>query len=188
MDKTYRVNEIFYSLQGEGMHTGVPAVFVRFSGCNLQCAFCDTDFQHYQELTAEEILTAVRALCEDKHALVVLTGGEPSLQVDTELLDCLHGLGMTICMETNGTRPLPAGLDWVTCSPKEGSKVLIEAADEVKVVYTGHDPEIWHRQIKAKHYLLQPCSCENTQEVIGYILQHPCWRLSLQTHKYTAIR
>lgn len=188
MERTYRINEIFYSLQGEGVHTGRPAVFVRFSGCNLQCPFCDTDFSRFTAMTADNIVAAVAECCHDSNAMIVLTGGEPSLQVDEPLLDALHRLGMTIAIETNGTHPLPVGIDWVTCSPKEGSRVVLDSADEVKVVLTGNDPELWRRTIRAQHYLLQPCSCRNTGQVVEYILQHPWWRLSLQTHKYLEIQ
>lgn len=188
MSKTYRVNEIFYSLQGEGYHTGYPAVFVRFSGCNLRCPFCDTDFSTYSEMTAEEIASAVQHLSADSHVLIILTGGEPSLQADELLLSTLHSTGKRICMETNGTRPLPAGIDWITCSPKEGSRVVIPFANELKIVYQHQDVEQWAEHIPSTHLYLQPCSCQNTADVIDYILRHPHWHLSLQTHKYIDIR
>lgn len=188
----YRVNEIFYSLQGEGFHSGTPALFVRLSGCNLACPFCDTDFSSFEEMTAEEIVSRGRELlceCGCRVPLVVLTGGEPSLQADTALCAALsEAFGAEISIETNGTHPLPEGIDWVTCSPKEGSEVVLREANEVKVVFTGQDVEHWHKSIRAQHYFLQPCSCGNTAEVISYILAHPHWRLSLQTHKYTGIR
>ena len=112
--KTYRINEIFYSLQGEGRHTGRAAVFVRFSGCNLKCPFCDTDFKAYRELTVDDIIAAVSEwrAC----GFVVLTGGEPSLQVDESLIEALHHEGFYIAIETNGTCPLPSAIDWVTLS------------------------------------------------------------------------
>ncbi len=194
MARTYRINEIFYSLQGEGFHSGTPAVFVRFSGCNLACPFCDTDFASYEEITAEQIVERVAALLPEETSslrspILVLTGGEPALQVDAELLESLHtSLSLPIHIETNGTLPLPDGIDWITCSPKEGSKVVIQEASEVKVVYTGQSPEKWTETIRAQHYFLQPCSCANTEEVVKYILDHPWWRLSLQTHKYIGIR
>lgn len=192
MATTYRVNEIFYSLQGEGFHSGTPAVFVRFSGCNLACPFCDTDFAAFSEMTAEAIADRVEALLPEQKrsaAIIVLTGGEPALQVDAALLAELHSrLPLPIHIETNGTHPLPAGIDWVTCSPKAGSEVVLKEADEVKVVYTGTSPEPWHDAIRARQYFLQPCSCANTEAVVSYILAHPWWRLSLQTHKYTGIR
>ena len=217
----YRINEIFYSLQGEGYHTGTPAVFVRFSGCNLRCPFCDTDFADYMEMSAEAIVRAVKSLIpftlhskpstlnsqrsphnpQPKQAgtpaypgsqsstIIVLTGGEPALQVDTHLLSALHTTGMPICIETNGTLALPDGIDWVTCSPKLGTRLAISHADELKVVLTEEtNPEQWLQLIQAKHHFLQPCSCQNTDQVIRYILCHPQWRLSLQTHKYLHIQ
>lgn len=188
----YRVNEIFYSLQGEGANTGTPAVFVRFSGCNLSCFFCDTDFTSYTEMSVEDIVSAVSAF---PARLVVLTGGEPSLQVDRKLVDALHAVNKYLAIETNGTRPLPEGIDFVTISPKETGKIVLQGADEVKVVYIGQDVERYTAWISAPRYFLQPC-CEvkngvqtdNREEVIQYILEHPHWRLSLQTHKILNIR
>ena len=185
---SYRVNEIFYSLQGEGYHTGQAAVFVRLSGCNLRCPFCDTDFSTYTEMTADEIVAEVQRLVPAPQVLVILTGGEPSLQVDEALTAALHTTGKRICMETNGTHPLPAGIDWITCSPKEGSRIVLPHADELKIVYQNQDVEQWAKQIPATHLYLQPCSCQNTEAVIAYILAHPHWHLSLQTHKYLSIR
>ena len=184
----YRINEIFYSLQGEGFHTGRPAVFVRFAGCNLHCAFCDTDFSRSEPMTAAEIARRVFAYSTHPDTLIVLTGGEPSLQVDDELLDALHAHSQTVAIETNGTHPLPEAIDWITVSPKQDSTVVLTQADEVKVVYEGQNVEHWLTAIKAKHYFIQPCSCANTGKVVEYILQHPQWRLSLQTHKYIHIQ
>ena len=189
----YRVNEIFYSLQGEGRWTGTPMVFVRLSGCNLHCPFCDTDHSASTPMTAEEILSAVR---EKGPACgrICLTGGEPALQVDAPLVEAFHGAGYRIHIETNGTRPLPPGIDWVTLSPKtdvpglrgDGS-VVLERADELKLVYTGGDVSRW-ASFPATVHSLQPCSCANTAEVIRYLLSHPEWTLSLQTHKYLNIQ
>ena len=142
----YRVNEIFYSLQGEGFWTGTPMVFVRFSGCNLRCPFCDTDHREGRPMRVEEIVQAVRAAGSCKR--VCLTGGEPLLQLDRELVDALHQAGYTLHLETNGTRPVPEGVDWVTLSPKEdfvsGGKVVVEKADELKLVLApGTDPAKW---------------------------------------------
>lgn len=184
----YRINELFLSLQGEGFHTGRPAVFIRFSGCNLRCPFCDTEFASYTEMTKEDIVRRVQELSEDRRVLIVLTGGEPTLQVDEALTRELHATGKTITIETNGTHPIPAGIDWVTCSPKEASQVCLSKANEVKVVFLGQDVERWYEAIHAEHYYLQPCSCSNTQEVVGYLIHHPWWRLSLQTHKYLNIQ
>ncbi|MBR3287037.1 MAG: radical SAM protein [Bacteroidales bacterium] len=209
MARRYRINEIFFSLQGEGFHAGKPAVFVRFSGCNLACPFCDTDFSVSREMTAEEIAQEVAGCGEPR--IIVLTGGEPALQVDESLLEALKKrVPVPIHIETNGTRLLPAGIDWVTCSPKQGSEVVLKQADEVKVVFTetASDAdsdsdfdagsgdwtaaerlvEPWRDIITATHYFLQPCSCANETLVVKYILAHPWWRLSLQMHKYIGIR
>lgn len=188
----YRINEIFYSLQGEGAHTGRPAVFVRFSGCNLRCPWCDTDFAAYTEMTAEQIVAAIAVY---PARFVVLTGGEPSLQADDALIEALHRAGWTIAIETNGTHILPMGIDWVTVSPKEGARLALSQADEVKVVFTGQDVERYVSLIHADSYRLQPCSTEkdgrrtdNAQDVIRYCLEHPHWTLSLQTHKLLNIQ
>lgn len=179
-----KINEIFYSLQGEGFHTGIPAVFVRFSGCNLRCGFCDTRHETGVEMSDEEILAAVQKYpCRT----VILTGGEPGLWVDEALVDALHRIGKYVCIETNGTRELPSGIDWVTCSPKENAPVRLKRMDEVKVVYVGQDVSAY-LSLPASHYFLQPCSCQNTAEVVAYILEHPQWRLSLQTHKLIHIQ
>lgn len=131
-----KINEIFYSLQGEGFHTGTPAVFIRFSGCNLKCSFCDTQHEEGVLMSDEEILDAVG---EYPATTVILTGGEPSLWIDREFVDRLHRIGKYVCIETNGTRALPDNIDWVTCSPKQGAKPVISRMDEVKVVYEGQD-------------------------------------------------
>lgn len=185
--KTYRIHEIFYSLQGEGFFTGCPSVFIRFSGCNLHCSFCDTDFASYTEMTAQEIRTAVQALTLDARVHIVLTGGEPTLQLDESLLDTLHETGKMICLETNGTKIPPLGIDWLTCSPKQDATISIPYCDELKVVFTQQDVELWRMELPATHLYLQPCSCANTEEVVSYIKQHPWWHLSLQTHKYIHI-
>lgn len=179
-----KINEIFYSLQGEGFHTGTPALFIRFSGCNLKCPFCDTQHEEGRWMDDEEIW-AEAAACSAQ--MVILTGGEPSLWIDDALIDGLHRLGKYVCIETNGTRKVPAGIDWVTCSPK-GEPVVLDWIDEVKVVFTGEEDVEVYRRLPAKQYYLQPCSCRNTEEVVDYILKHPAWRLSLQTHKWIQIR
>ncbi len=173
-----KINEIFYSLQGEGFHTGTPAVFIRFSGCNLKCSFCDTRHEDGTLMSDEEILQAVSAYPSN---VVILTGGEPSLWIDQAFIDLLHQAGKYICIETNGTNPLPEGIDWVTCSPK-GAPLRLTHIDEIKVVYTGQDLTTY-ANLEASWHFLQPCSCQNTKEVVEYILHHPLWRLSLQTHK-----
>ena len=182
--KQYSVNSIFYSIQGEGYNTGIAAVFVRFSGCNLQCSFCDTNFSSHRLMTAEEIAEESKQYDCD---FVVLTGGEPSLQADDNLITALHLSGFRIAIETNGTHKLATGIDWITCSPKENSKVVLKEVNELKVVYVGQDVEKWRKQIKAEHYFLQPCSQQNTPQVVEYILQHNHWRLSVQTQKYIGI-
>ncbi len=178
-----KINEIFYRLQGEGFHTGTPAVFVRFSGCNLKCPFCDTQHESGTMMSDEQI---VQHILQFPARTVILTGGEPSLWIDTAFIQRLHAAGLYVCIETNGTRALPEGIDWVTCSPKDGGEVVLTRMDEVKVVYQGQDITAYE-QMPAIHFFLQPCSCQNTSETVACILQHPKWRLSLQTHKYIGI-
>ena len=207
----YRIHEIFYTLQGEGAHSGIPAVFVRFSGCNLKCPWCDTEFTDYTEMSAAEIVASALELYDvpnERRKMCVLTGGEPSLQVDRPLLDALHNAGFYICIETNGTRPLPEGIDWITCSPKAvGRHLALRRVNEVKVVYTGeYDPEVWRSQLEAEHWLLQPLRYtgewllehavdeweddrnDNLDDTVRYILSHPFWRLSVQLHKIVGLR
>lgn len=192
-----RVNEIFYSLQGEGHHTGTPAVFVRLSGCNLRCPFCDTEHLAGTEMNEEEI--AARA-AEWPSPWVVVTGGEPSLSLTPSLVDALHHRGKSVAVETNGTRPLPHNVDWVTLSPKElyvgeAGHVVLDRADEIKVVYDGeHEPDTYSH-IAAPWRYLQPCDTGDpmrnriiVQQTIAYVKAHPLWRLSLQTHKLLNIR
>ena len=181
-----RINEIFYSLQGEGRHTGRPAVFVRFSGCNLKCNFCDTDFSEYREMTDEEILAA---LSQYPSHFVVLTGGEPTLQVDDALVALLHANGYEVAMESNGTKEPPAGIDWLTVSPK--GRIVVKRCQELKVLFKDSPMiDIDTIDVSADYYYLQPCDigddAENRQimqRCIDYIKLHPQWRLSLQTHK-----
>ncbi len=182
--KKYHVNEIFYSLQGEGYYTGTPAVFLRFSGCNRACSFCDTDFHSFREMTAEEIADAVSAF-PARH--LVATGGEPLLQLDCELLRQLKLKGFYVQVETNGSCPVPTGVDWVTCSPKD-APWCVDRIDELKIVYQGQDVEELARLLAAPRLFLQPCSGLNTAETVAYILAHPHWRLSLQTHKLIDIQ
>lgn len=191
-----RINEIFCSLQGEGAFTGRAAVFIRLSGCNLACGFCDTKHQTYEEYTKEEILREI-ADFQSKH--IVFTGGEPSLQLDAETLHFFKLHGYYIQVETNGTIKLPFNVDWVTCSPKDAfcrnAEIRQEKIDEVKVVFDcGTDPEKY-LSIPAKLYFLQPCDVgdieknENiTQQCVEYILAHPQWGLSLQTQKILKVR
>lgn len=179
-----KVNEIFYSLQGEGYYTGTAAVFIRFCGCNLRCDFCDTSFEEGEWMSDEEIAKEI-----DRYPArhIVLTGGEPGLSVTPDFIRLLKSLGKYIQIETNGTCALPEGIDWITCSPKPGGRVVITRPHELKVVYLEQDPEQYDF-IEAQEYYLQPCSGQNTEAVIEYIKSHPKWKLSLQTHKYLNIR
>lgn len=184
-----RINEIFYSLQGEGLRTGVPAVFVRFAGCNMRCSFCDTDFRDYTELTDEEI---VATAAQYPARYVVLTGGEPALQVDAALVDRFHAAGFVVAIETNGTVAPPHNVDWVTCSPK--GDVVLRRCDELKCLYDGQS-EPYCPDIEARYRLLQPIDSGDeernhdiTAACVAYVKSHPQWRLSLQTHKLIGIR
>ena len=189
-----KITEIFYSLQGEGRYTGTPAVFIRLAGCNLRCWFCDTDFTHYEEMTEDDI---VRRVDDYPTEYVVITGGEPTLQLTPSLVEKLHRAGKYVMMETNGTHPLPDGcdIDWVTCSPK-GAPIRLQHIDELKVVYEGPEQDMTvYDSIAATEYRLQPCDTGDPQRnidiqraTIDYILRHPRWRLSLQTHKLLNIQ
>lgn len=189
-----RVNEIFYSLQGEGFYAGTPAVFVRFSGCNLKCPFCDTLHDDFVEMSEEDIMQEV-AKHPARH--VVITGGEPALQLTSSLVDRLHAAGKYVQIETNGTVSLSAGcsVDWVTCSPKY-RPVRLEHIDELKVVFTSSELDMsQYDGFSAKVYCLQPCDVGDREanarilnEAISYCLAHPKWRLSLQTHKMINVR
>jgi 7-carboxy-7-deazaguanine synthase (Cx14CxxC type) len=210
----YLVKEIFYSLQGEGTQAGRPAVFCRFSGCNLWtgresqrhravCQFCDTDFVgtdgerggHYR--LPADLAAAVRSTWPagggpGARPFVVCTGGEPLLQLDEPAIDALRAAGFEVAVETNGTRPEPAGLDWICVSPKAGAPLVIDRADECKLVYPqeGAPPEAFESR-GFPRLLLQPMDGpdreRNTRLAIEYCLAHPRWRLSLQMHKYLGI-
>lgn len=205
----FKVNEIFYSLQGEGRNTGRAAVFIRFAGCNLRCSFCDTEFDSYREMSAEEIVDAISVW---PSRFVVLTGGEPTLQVDDAFVDLLHQHGYEVAMESNGTRPAPRNLDWLTVSPKDWWKASggwwtehRSRINEVKIVFdedtparlsSTHNPQlIIQNSNPITLYSLQPCDTGDAERnarilhlCIEYIKQHPQWRLSLQTHKLVGIR
>ncbi len=193
-----RVNEIFYSIQGEGARSGEAAVFIRLSGCNLNCAFCDTEHQSYQEMTEEEIVGQA-ALYPAR--LVVITGGEPTLQLTESIVDKLHLAGKTVAIETNGTRPVPGNVDWITVSPKaaflgEKARPVIKNAKEVKIVIDDiHEYEDPTFGIKADYYCAQPCDTGDdtrNSDIIGrcvrFVMQNPQWRLSIQTHKILGVR
>lgn len=195
----HKINEIFYSLQGEGRHAGEAATFVRFSGCNLRCPFCDTRHEEGREMTVEEIVEEVG---KNPAPLVVLTGGEPSLWLTSELIDALHDLGKYLSVETNGTHPLPPGIDWITLSPKSGmadggERIVIPRADEIKVVNIGQPLasyfEMSQRDAATLMYL-QPCYVNNPAEyarnvadTVAQVLADPRWRLSAQLHRYLSI-
>ena len=193
-----RVNEIFHSLQGEGHFTGMPAIFVRLSGCNLKCDFCDTDHQPYSEMTEESIVARVSAY---NATHVVITGGEPTMQLTATLVEMLHAAGKYVQIETNGTIPLDDDLlndiDWITCSPKYGKTPTIQRIDELKVIYDYRDTTAIEKldTVNASQYYLQPCdrgepeyNAANVESCVAYILEHPKWRLSLQTHKILSIK
>jgi 7-carboxy-7-deazaguanine synthase len=208
----YSVKEIFYTLQGEGAQAGRPAVFCRFAGCNLwsgreadreaaTCNFCDTDFVGTDGpgggkfADAEALARACRAAWRGNSGtapFVVLTGGEPMLQVDEPLIAALHARGFTIAIETNGTLPVPAAIDWICVSPKAGTDLKQRSGDELKLVFpqAGLDPA----ELEAlgfPHRFLQPMDGaeqeRNTELAIAYCKAHPVWRLSLQTHKLVGI-
>lgn len=194
----YRINEIFHSLQGEGYYSGTPAVFVRFSGCNLRCVFCDTKHQNGTMMSLQEIVCEVNRY--PIAPLVVLTGGEPSLFIDEDFVGELKKkTGKRIAIETNGTRVLPGNLDWVTLSPKTGfnggnvEPCVLKACDELKVVWIGQDL-VQYECIEAKHRFLQPCFVEdapqrhaNMRSCVEAVKAHPKWRLSLQIHRVLEI-
>lgn len=207
----YLVKEIFYTLQGEGTHAGRPAVFCRFSGCNLWtgreahragavCQFCDTDFVGIDGpgggrfASAEALAAAVAEVWADRRGtrFVVCTGGEPLLQLDADAVEALHAEGFEVAVETNGTCLAPPGLDWVCVSPKAGAPVVLSEADELKLVYpqAGAPPESFE-ELGFPRLLLQPMDGpdrdHNTAAAVRYCLDHPRWKLSLQTHKYLGI-
>ena len=195
-----RINDIFYSLQGEGYNTGRAAVFIRFAGCNLRCSFCDTEFDTYREMSDEEILEAIS---QYPARFVVLTGGEPTLQVDEAFVELLHQHGYEVAMESNGTRPAPQNLDWLTVSPKVRSEKLEvkseKLADELKVVFDETTAPESYLSLLTSHFspllFLQPCDTGDAARneaivarCVEYIKEHPWWRLSLQTHKLVGFK
>ncbi len=209
--KNYKVKEIFFTLQGEGYHAGRPAVFCRFTGCNLWsgreedradavCDFCDTEFVGTDGLNggrylADELAEKVKSLWPDASKgkpFVVCTGGEPLLQLDTPLIDAFHQVGLEIAVETNGTLEAPAGIDWICVSPKADAAVKQMHGHELKLVYpqTKAMPERFE-DLSFDHFYLQPMDgpnqLENTQKCLAYIFEHPQWSLSVQTHKWLNI-
>lgn len=200
--KKYRVNEIFYSIQGEGRNTGRAALFVRMSGCNLKCPFCDTAHHLWNEMTAGEICDEALKLTNGTPGiLVVLTGGEPTLQVDEALVSSLHETipNCNIAIETNGTHPVAKGIDWITLSPKDifvpRADILLTNVNELKVVFDGRHPIPSYDNIKCHYRYVQPCdtgdatlNTEIIQKTIDFVKSHPQWAISLQTHKYLGVR
>ena len=210
---SYAVKEIFFTLQGEGFHTGRAAVFCRFAGCNLWtgreadradaiCSFCDTDFvgigpdggrfRGGDEL-ADAIAARWPADAPEGGRFVVCTGGEPLLQVDVELVDSLHLRGFQVAIETNGTLLPPVGVDWICVSPKARADLVLANGNELKLVYpqVGAEPERYEA-LAFDHFFLQPMDgpelVDNTKAAVRYCQLHPRWRLSLQTHKILGIR
>ena len=211
---TYSVKEIFYTLQGEGAQAGRPAVFCRFTGCNLWtgreedrpraiCRFCDTDFVGMdgpgggQFQNARDLAQAVanawpRDAVRVAQRYVVCTGGEPLLQLDEALVEAFHAEGFEVAIETNGTRLPPRGLDWTCVSPKAGTDLMLSSGDELKLVFPqeGAEPHMF-QDLKFSRFYLQPMDGllrqRNTELALRYCLEHPKWRLSLQTHKMLGI-
>ena len=209
---SFTVKELFYTLQGEGANTGRPAVFCRFTGCNLWtgreedratavCQFCDTDFVGTdgpgggQFATAEALANAIGRrwpASVQTQPFVVCTGGEPLLQMTPELVDALHERGFEIAIETNGTQRAPGGIDWICVSPKANAELVQRSGDELKLIFPqlGADPERYEH-LDFRHFFLQPMDSpereRNTQLAVRYCLEHPRWRLSLQTQKILGI-
>jgi 7-carboxy-7-deazaguanine synthase len=211
---SYAVKELFYTLQGEGVNAGRPAVFCRFSGCNLWsglesdrsraiCTFCDTDFLGTKGLgggrfvsasdLANAVLSAWPASARSRaRPFVVCTGGEPLLQLDTELINAIHARGFEVAVETNGTLTAPPGIDWICVSPKSSSDILLRKGDELKLVYPQENaPPERFEHLQFTHFLIQPMDgpelSRNTKLAVEYCLAHPQWRLGLQTHKALGI-
>ena len=209
---TYSIKEIFYTLQGEGAHAGRPAVFCRFSGCNLWtgreadrstsvCQFCDTDFvgtdgeRGGKFKGAAALADVINSLWPSTHSAskyVVFTGGEPLLQLDAALIDAMHGHGFTIAIETNGTLPVPPGVDWICVSPKIGSQLVVHKGSELKVVIPQAGQALSdYEQLDFEHFFVQPMdgilAAQNTRLAIDTCRRNPKWKLSLQTHKLLQI-
>lgn len=210
---SYAVKELFYTLQGEGAQSGRPAVFLRFAGCNLwtgreedrahaTCQFCDTDFvgldgdgggRFADARALADAVAAAWPTSAHEGRYVVCTGGEPLLQVDAALTDALHDRGFTVAVETNGTQPLPPGVDWVCVSPKAHAPMVLAAGDELKLVYPqATAPPERFAGLAFRHFYLQPMDGPdreaNTQAAVAYCLAHPQWRLSVQMHKVVGVR
>ncbi len=212
MSKNYKVKEIYYTLQGEGAQVGRPAVFCRFSGCNLWsgreedrhkaiCKFCDTDFWGTDgvnggKYSADELAQAVSDAWpedDDGKKYVVCTGGEPLLQLDEKMIEAFHKMNIEVGVETNGTLAVPEGIDWICMSPKEGTDIVAKKGNELKLVYPQGkmNPEDFE-QLDYENFFLQPMDNEtqedNTQACVIYCLEHPRWRLSVQMHKVVGLK
>ncbi|MBI5163570.1 MAG: 7-carboxy-7-deazaguanine synthase [Magnetospirillum sp.] len=204
---SYAVKDIFATLQGEGAQAGRPAVLLRFAGCNLWsgreedraaavCRFCDTDFvggERYADAGTLAAAVAATWPSAEGPRLVVVTGGEPSLQLDDALIEALHDRDFEVAVETNGTRTLPMGIDWVTVSPKAGTALATVAGHELKLIYPQADAEPErYAALRFRHFYLQPMDGPardaNTAAAIAYCQAHPHWRLSLQTHKLIGLK
>ena len=190
-----KINEIFYSLQGEGAHAGTAAVFIRFSGCNLKCPFCDTEHNEGRKMSDEEI---AREAAKYPAEWIILTGGEPTLQMDEKLLNTLKKTGKKIAMETNGTRPVPEGVDFITLSPKDmfcqNAEPVLDSCDELKVVFNGKNMKDY-ADIKARHRFIQPCDTGDPSKnnlintiAVEWCKARPDWRLSIQQQKILNIQ
>tara|TARA_R110002050_G_scaffold233778_1_gene369690 strand:- start:55 stop:690 length:636 start_codon:yes stop_codon:yes gene_type:complete len=205
---SYAIHEMFPTLQGEGYHAGTPAVFIRFAGCNYwsgnpahretsECPFCDTEFRGTGgrgggRLSAQEIATQARSMGAGI-GWAVCTGGEPLLQLDSDVVDALHAEGFKVAVETNGSVELcfqnRMGIDWVCCSPKSSKRQRLKWADELKVVYPAQPPEEWRNLVNARHLFVQPMDGDKdtreraTEQAIRFVMDNPDWRLSVQTHK-----
>ena len=210
-NKIYSIKEIFHTLQGEGYNSGTPAIFCRFSGCNLWnglekdrknaiCSFCDTNFNGINGINGgkykmDNLVKKINSLWpkQKKNKFVVFTGGEPILQLDDNLIRKIKKQGFRVAVETNGTLPLPKEIDWVCVSPKIKSKLIVKKGDEIKVVF----PQKYivlseYEKLKFKHFYIQPLEDKNivlnTKKSINYVLKNPKWKLSIQSHKYLNIK
>jgi len=204
----YKIKEIYYTIQGEGYHSGRPAVFCRFSGCNLWsgrevdrhkaiCQFCDTDFwgtdgENGGLYTASDLVKKIISLSPMNNPFVVCTGGEPALQIDKKLIETFHDHNISMAIETNGTKELQDGIDWICVSPKANTEIVVTQGNELKLVYPQRSisPADFENS-KFDHFYLQPMDSpsitENTRACVEYCKEHPKWKLSIQSHKYINI-
>ena len=207
----YSVKEIYYTIQGEGFHSGRPAVFCRFSGCNLWsgreedrhkaiCQFCDTDFwgtdgENGGKYSLDELVEKIKSLYPEgqPNPYVICTGGEPALQVDEKLVAALQDVGFEVGIETNGTHLLPMTIDWICVSPKANTKILIDSGDELKIVVPqiGIDP-LKFEDMDFSHFYVQAMESEqwdaNIEHAVNFVLNNPKWKLSVQSHKYIGVK